>query len=535
MKKTLTINLSDIVFNIDEDAYEILNEYLRKLEVQFSDEDGKEVMRDIEARLAELFGNILKSGNKNVVTINDVNSVIEQLGTAEEIGGENKNFTFDDKETDKESRKRYRKFYRDADNKILGGVAAGLAAYLGLETTITRLILLLLAITVLGWLIPIYLLVWLIAPEATTTAQKLEMQGIEPSIENIKNYLNSEQLRESASRIGSRLGEVVKWLFRIAAIIVGLFFAFIGVIIIGALTIALIGIITAGTSAVVFGDILPIGNSNATIVTFIISTLIAILIPIISIILATIRLIRRDNTPRKSGWGWMWFVIWIIATIVSISTLLQSIPKAVDSLNNLEENGLLAILDENTTTEERLRNTQFNEIEIDDALVVQLIEDTCCFVEVRGTTTALRNIKTYVEENTLNIELQKGITLSNKHSVSIHYCSEIKKIEIGSASVVSTESNRIKSNDLEIDASSASVINLGVACNNLDIDASSAAVINIWGETEILTAELLPTAIANLKDLSAKNANIEASTGTVVELPKTENINLNQATGAIIK
>ena len=282
MKKTLTINLSDIVFNIDEDAYEILNEYLRKLEVQFSDEDGKEVMRDIEARLAELFGNILKSSNKNVVTINDVNSVIEQLGTAEEIGGENKNFTFDDKETDKESRKRYRKFYRDADNKILGGVAAGLAAYLGLETTITRLILLLLAITVLGWLIPIYLLVWLIAPEATTTAQKLEMQGIEPSIENIKNYLNSEQLRESASRIGSRLGEIVKWLFRIAAIIVGLFFAFIGVIIIGALTIALIGIITAGTSAVVFGDILPIGNSNATIITFIISTLIAILIPIIS-------------------------------------------------------------------------------------------------------------------------------------------------------------------------------------------------------------------------------------------------------------
>ena len=96
-------------------------------------------------------------------------------------------------------------------------------------------------------------------------------------------------------------------------------------------------------------------------------------------------------------------------------------------------------------------------------------------------------------------------------------------------------SNRIKSIDLEIDASSASVINLGVACNNLDIDASSAAVINIWGETEILTAELSPTAIANLKDLSAKNANIEASTGTIVELPKTENINLNQATGAIIK
>ena len=153
MKKTLTINLSGVVFNIDEDAYDVLNEYLRKLEIQFSDEDGKEVMRDIEARLAELFGNALKSGNRNVVTITDVNSVIEQLGTVEEIGGESNNSTLDNKEEEKENRKRYRKFYRDGDNKILGGVAAGLAAYLGLEVTITRLIMLLLAITVLGYLI----------------------------------------------------------------------------------------------------------------------------------------------------------------------------------------------------------------------------------------------------------------------------------------------------------------------------------------------------------------------------------------------
>ena len=56
MKKTLTINLSGIVFNIDEDAYDVLQEYLNKLELRFTGEDGKEIMRDIEARLAELFG-----------------------------------------------------------------------------------------------------------------------------------------------------------------------------------------------------------------------------------------------------------------------------------------------------------------------------------------------------------------------------------------------------------------------------------------------------------------------------------------------
>ena len=534
MKKTLTINLSGVVFNIDEDAYEVLNEYLRKLEIQFSDEDGKEVMRDIEARLAELFSNTLKSGNKNVVTINNVNSVIEQLGTAEEIGGEDKNSTFDNKEEKKENRKRYRKFYRDADNKILGGVAAGLAAYLGLEVTITRLILVLLAITIL-WLIPIYLLVWLIAPEATTTAQKLEMQGIEPSIENIKSYVNSEQFRESASRIGSRLGEVVKWLFRIAAIIIGLFFAFIGIVIIGALTIALIGIIT-GVGGAIFGGILPMASTNTTMITFIVATLVALLIPIVSIIMATIRLIRRDNTPRKSGWGWMWFVIWIIAVIVSINTLLFSVPNIVSTMKNLDENGFVAIFDGDITTEERLRNEQFTEIEIDEALVVQLIEDTCCFVEVKGNANVLRNIKTTIEENTLKLKLHNYVNnLGNKYGVSVHYCSEINKIEMGSASVISSDSNLIKSNDLEIDAASASVINLGIDCKKLDIEASSAAVLNIWGETEILDAELSSAAVVNFKDLVADTANIKASSGSIIELPKTENINIDKAANVIIK
>ena len=535
MKKTLTINLSGVVFNIDEDAYEVLNEYLRKLEIQFSDEDGKEVMRDIEARLAELFGNALKSGNRNVVTITDVNSVIEQLGTAEEIGGTGKNSTLDEQEFNKESRKRNRKFYRDGNNKILGGVAAGLAAYLGLEVTITRLIMLLLAITILGWLIPIYLVIWIIAPEATTTAQKLEMQGIEPSIENMKNYLNSEQFRESASRVGSRLGEVVKWLFRIAAIIVGLFFAFIGVVVIGALTIALIGIIT-GVGGVIFGGILPFASVNTTIITFIVATLVALLIPIVSIIMTTIRLIRRDNTPRKSGWGWMWFVIWIIATIVSINTLLLSMPNIVNRLNNWEESGFTTMLDGDITTEERLRNELFSEIDIDEAFAVKLIEDTCSFVEVKGNANALRNIKTTVEEGKLKLKMQHHIeNFSNKYSVDVHYCSEIKKIEIGHASVVSNESNRIKSNDLEIDASSASVINLGVDCKKLNIEAESASAVNIWGKTEILTADLSAASVVNFKDLDSDNANIKASSGAVVELPKTENINLDSTPGAVIK
>jgi phage shock protein PspC (stress-responsive transcriptional regulator) len=533
MKKTLTINLFGIVFNIDEDAYEVLQQYLLKLEARFSNEEGKEIMRDIEARLAELFNDALKSGNKNVVTLCDVNSVIKQLGTAEEIGDSEQNTTFDDQEINKESRRRHRKFYRDANNKILGGVAAGLAAYLGLEVTITRLVLVLLAITVLGWLIPIYLLIWLIAPEATTTAQKLEMQGIEPSIENIKSYVNSEQFRESASRIGSRLGEIVKWIFRIAAIIVGLFFAFIGVIVIGALTIALIGIIT-GMGSAFFGGILPLANTNTSLITFIVATLVALLIPISSIIMTTIRLIRRDNTPRKSSWGWMWFIIWIIASIVSINMLLVSIPNIVNTLENLDENGYIALFDNNSTTEERLRDETFNAIDIDNALVVKLTKDTCSFIEVRGNANTLRNISATIEGNTLKLKRQGTINTHNKQHIIVHYCSEINKIEMSSASVLSNENEHIIGRHLEIEAESAAVINLGVECETLDIDAESAAVINIYGKTDILKANLASASVANFKDLAVDSAYIDAASAAVIDAPKTQNLNLKKQNTTII-
>ena len=528
MKKTLTINLSGIVFNIDEDAYEVLQQYLNKLETRFSDEDEKEIMCDIEARLAELFTNAIKQPNTSVVTISNVNSAIEQLGTAEEIGSEDNNYTHEGNKTEQaESRRRHRKFYRDADNKILGGVAAGLAAYLGLEVTITRLILVLLAITILGWLIPIYLLVWLIAPEATTTAQKLEMQGIEPSIENIKSYVNSEQFRESASRIGSRLGEIVKWLFRIAAIIVGLFFAFIGVIVIGALTIALIGIIT-GMGGVIFGGLLPLANPNTTLITFIVATLVALLIPIVSIIIATIRLIRRDNTPRKTGWGWLWFIIWIIASIISINTLLVSIPNLVNTLENLDENGFIALFDNNTTTEERLRGETFNAIDIDNALIVQLVKDTCSFVEVKGSTTTLRNTTATIDNNTLKLKRQGIIDTHNGQLIIVHYCAEINKIEMSSASVLSNENECIDSRHLEIEAESAAVLNIGVNCENLNIDAESAAVINIWGKTNSLTADIASAAVVNFKDLTTDIANIDADIAAIIDAPKTENLNLKK-------
>ena len=55
MTRTITINLNGIAFSIDEDAYNLLQSYLRHVEANLSNlSDKAEVMRDIEARIAEL-------------------------------------------------------------------------------------------------------------------------------------------------------------------------------------------------------------------------------------------------------------------------------------------------------------------------------------------------------------------------------------------------------------------------------------------------------------------------------------------------
>ena len=535
MKKTLTINLSGIVFNIDEDAYGVLQEYLKKLEMRFTGDEGKEILCDIEARLAELFGDAVNHKQHAVVTIEHVENAIAQLGTAEEIGGEGNAAGEKNKE---ESRKQYRKFYRDGENKILGGVAAGVAAYLGFDVTIMRLAFVLLAITILGWLIPIYLLVWLIAPEAKTTAQKLEMQGIEPSIENIKEYLNSERFKESAERIGSRLGEVVKWMFRIAAIVVGLFFIVIGAFVIGVLIIVLLGLLIGGGGifGALFSALMPATNGNSIMITFIISTLLACLIPIVSIFIATIRLIRKENKPRKKGWGWFWFIAWLLASIVSVGTFALNAPYVVKTLENLDENDFIFLIDNDIITEERLRGVNFTSIDIDGNLIVELKQDTCNYVEVKSNATNIRNIETLVENGELKLRHMSPIDqLTNGKSVVVHYCSTIDKIDVGSASVVSNNNEKIVANNLELDIESAAVVNLGVQCTKLDVDASSAAVVNIWGECDSLEADFESAAVANLKDLTANNALIEAASAAVIDAPKCENIKVEKESGAIVK
>ena len=189
MKKTFTINISGTVFHIEEDAYEVLQKYLINLKNHFGPSDeGKEILTDIEGRIAEIF--IEKStGTQKVVSIEMVNEAIEIMGTPED-------FVDDDEKEEEayqpaEDAKRKRRLYRDPDHRVIGGVCGGLGAYFNMDPVIFRIIFaVLLFLTGTGFLA--YVILWIAVPKAKNTAQRLEMRGQEATVKNIEKSIKEE-------------------------------------------------------------------------------------------------------------------------------------------------------------------------------------------------------------------------------------------------------------------------------------------------------------------------------------------------------
>jgi phage shock protein PspC (stress-responsive transcriptional regulator) len=185
MKITVSINLGGYSFNIDEDAYAELKMYLRNLELHFAgEESSSEILSDIETRMAEIFRTKL-TNFKQVINIDDVRQVISVLGTPEDIS-DNEGPTA----REKFSSPGYHRMYRDTDHRVIGGVCAGIAAYWDIELWLVRLIFFALAMIGVGILI--YLILYIVIPEAKTTAEKIEMKGNPVNIHNIKDSVKKE-------------------------------------------------------------------------------------------------------------------------------------------------------------------------------------------------------------------------------------------------------------------------------------------------------------------------------------------------------
>ena len=191
MKKTLSIHLGRQLFVIEEDAYDRLQAYLKKLEASLANESGiTEIIEDIEMRFAELLTQYLGE-TRQVVTIGDIEKAISSLGEPEEITEETEQAKQTQTSSDSNGQKR---MYRDVDNGMLGGLCSGLAAYLGIDPVIVRVIFVVFLFMGFGFLL--YIILWVIIPSAKTPSERLQMKGKPVNIDTLK-----EEFEKTAGRL----------------------------------------------------------------------------------------------------------------------------------------------------------------------------------------------------------------------------------------------------------------------------------------------------------------------------------------------
>jgi len=195
MNKIIKINLAGQAVSIDEQAYDSLSQYMRSLEKYFiNTESGKEILEDIEARIAELFFATLRSND--FISEIHVQEAITLMGTAQDMGAEDNDESQDSQAYKDPKRK---KLFRDKEDAIFGGVCSGIGAYYGLDTIAVRIMFILL-VMLAGAPIVAYILLWAIIPAAITAQDRYRMHGDASTISDIAN-----NIREEATNVSSNL------------------------------------------------------------------------------------------------------------------------------------------------------------------------------------------------------------------------------------------------------------------------------------------------------------------------------------------
>jgi len=532
MKKTLTVNLNNIVFHIDDDAYEMLQVYLADVARHLSEDEKKEVMNDIEARVAELFTERLQK-NKNVVNIEDVQEIINVLGKPSQYAdGED---TQDAPPVNAE-KKKARRFYRNPENAILGGIGGGIAAYFGWDVTWVRIVLVILALISAGNMVLIYLLIWIIAPAATSVSQRLEMQGedvtvesIKTEINNVKNYVESDKFKQSASTMGQKILEFLQGFFKIVFGFVGAVFGLVGIILIGALILVLMFFIFEPSVFNGFSNEF-LANSDTfapdKIIMLIVSLILVVGCPIFMLIYWAIRIVSGRNDYSKTT-SWVVLILWIAGLFMLSSTGASTIYKLV---NNPNHNWVTYwTIDESQMTDEVRTCEDFDKIEISGNVKLEFTQDSVTQVVVSAPNDNIASVITKVEDGVLKIYSEKFF-LNREIEVKISTDSIFGLEATGASRFISN--SRFNTSKLYLKLSGASQADLDInVYDKLDIDLSGASNADLEGNTNELKADISGASKLEAVNLISKFATLNCSGAANAKVYATEKLDA-EASGA---
>ena len=357
MNKTVNINLGGMFFHIDEDAYQKLTRYFDAIKRSLSNSSGQdEIIKDIEMRVSELLTEKQKT-EKHVVGLKDVDEVITVMGQPEDyrideegIGTTSTNFSSNSSTFN-------RKLYRDKDGGMVGGVLAGLGHYFGIDKVWLRIFFLILFFA-WGTGVLAYIILWIVMPEATTTAEKLEMTGEPVTISNIEKKVREEfenvsekfknanydemgnRVKTGAEKVGSSLGDFIIAVFRVFSKFLGVLLIMTSLFILAALFIA---VFTLGSSSVIevpWQGFIEAGNfTDYPVWTFGLIMFFAVGIPFFFLSLLGFKLLAPKLKSIGNIAKYTLLAIWLISVSLAIAIgIKQASAFAIDGRVVVKEN-----------------------------------------------------------------------------------------------------------------------------------------------------------------------------------------------------
>ena len=201
MQRIVQINIAGRILPIEEDAYILLKEYITSLQRQFTGDDGKEIIEDIENRIAELFGIRLEGGSP-AIDRTDVKMVTDTLGAAADLHdgprtGSTQGTTgsYQSNTGGQPGPQPYPyatdRLLRDPFDKVFGGVCSGIGHYFDIDPIMIRLLMLVLSCFGVG--IFTYIIAWIVIPAARTREELYNMNNNNPiTFHDISRNVESE-------------------------------------------------------------------------------------------------------------------------------------------------------------------------------------------------------------------------------------------------------------------------------------------------------------------------------------------------------
>ena len=319
MKEVVNVSISGISFKIEEDAYSVLKAYLTELETFYGKaDDGAEIVSDIEERIAELF--IEREGKVRTISVEIVNEVVALLGHPREM-------EVDSEQTGQNCKKEaepFKKLYRDLNDKVIGGVCSGLGAYFGVDPVMIRLIFVLLAFAAsifswlnawtgisinvmggssFGFMLLVYLLMWMITPAARTVVQRCAMRGKSAGIDSMCRNGGENRVN------GGKCAEGIRVISNIILVCVGVCLIISGFAGLIAGMVLLFGFEVAESLSIIsIVDYIELGVGNTLWLKFL--ALSAYFIPFVGMLYGGVMLCFRFKAPKWHP-GLIMFLLWI--------------------------------------------------------------------------------------------------------------------------------------------------------------------------------------------------------------------------------